>query len=114
MPRKTELPEGTDHIINGAMETGTAGDTFDSDTGGAAATGFVGSAAIDDTGGTSGGGTAMTQSGRTEGGKEEGAGVVDQLRTQARSCRGQAGNRFRESPRRPRRGDDTLEELSQS
>lgn len=51
-PRNTELPEGTDHIINGAMETG-AGPTSG---GGGTASGFIGrgeSASLSDgTGGT--------------------------------------------------------------
>src|SRR5438270_13586908 len=46
MPHPDELPEGTDHIINGAMAT-------DDDEGGTQdGGGFVGSAGGDDTGGT--------------------------------------------------------------
>ena len=58
-PRKSELPEGTDHIINGAMET-NGGDTGVLGAGGTG-TGFVGSGAGDDTGGMSAGlGTGST------------------------------------------------------
>src|SRR3546814_16010048 len=56
-PRNRELPEGTDHIINGAMERGTSASTGP---GG----GFVGSGQADDTGGTAGTsrrGKAVTQ-----------------------------------------------------
>lgn len=49
-PRNPELPEGTDHIINGAMETN--GNGAGGDFGGGSGTGFVGSGAGDDTGGT--------------------------------------------------------------
>jgi hypothetical protein len=48
-PRNPELPEGTDHIINGAMETGGT-----ETSGGGAGSGFVGSGSGDDTGGTTG------------------------------------------------------------
>lgn len=53
-PRESELPEGTDHVINGAMETnrgqggGRSGGSGDENSD----TGFVGGAVGDDTGGT--------------------------------------------------------------
>jgi len=102
--RKSELPEGTDHIINGAMETG----------GGGTASGFIGSAAADDTGGTSGGGTAMTETGNTSAdGERGGNGVVDQLRSQASTLRGQAGEKVREFAEGGKtRATDALEDLS--
>ena len=56
-PRNPELPEGTDHIINGAMET-NGGDT--TGLGGGTGSGFVGSAGIDDTGGMRSGSTSST------------------------------------------------------
>ena len=108
---KSELPEGTDHIINGAMETGAGGggpaDTEDS------ATGFIGSAAGDDTGGTSGGGTAMTKSSSGAGGNEGSGGVVEELKSRASTLRGQAGGRVREFAEGGKnRATDALEELS--
>jgi hypothetical protein len=106
-PRKSELPEGTDHIINGAMETGSA----DIDgAGGDAGTGFIGSAAADDTGGTRGGGQKMTN--RDEGGTV-GNGVVDQLRSGASNLRGQAGTRVRDFAEGGKaRATGALDELS--
>ena len=80
--RNPELPEGTDHIINGAMETGTgpAASTGSSGDGG----GFVGGGAGagggggDDTGGTSlGAGTTVTYAGGNEGGGGAGGGGAD-------------------------------------
>lgn len=70
--RNPELPEGTDHIINGAMETGagTGASTGSSD-GSGDGSGFVGSGG-DDTGGTSlGAGTTVTYAGGTAGGGVE-------------------------------------------
>ena len=104
--RKSELPEGTDHIINGAMETGGSADTGDG------AGGFIGSAAGDDTGGTSGGGTAMTKS-EVADGERGGNGVVDQLKSRASDLRGQAGGRVREFAEGGKnRATDALDELS--
>lgn len=54
-PRNPELPEGTDHIINGAAEMGD-GTGGSATAGGGAGSGFVGSGAGDDTGGMSAGG----------------------------------------------------------
>ena len=102
-PRNPELPEGTDHIINGAMET--SGDTGVGGTG----SGFVGSAGIDDTGGTSAGlssggtGAATGASGGgdfgsissgtgTSGG---GADIKAQLRDGVSSVQQQAGEKVR-------------------
>lgn len=48
-PRNPELPEGTDHIINGAMERGAGTSASTGSSGG-----FVGSGQSDDTGGTAG------------------------------------------------------------
>ncbi|MBV8685140.1 MAG: hypothetical protein JOZ90_02260 [Alphaproteobacteria bacterium] len=109
-PRPDELPEGTDHIINGAMET-------NGDGGGAAGGGFVGAGTSgDDTGGTaaSGGGQAMATTGDTgTGGGDEGAGVRDQLKNQVNALRGQAGDRAREFAEGGKtRASDALEELS--
>ncbi|TMJ11731.1 MAG: hypothetical protein E6G94_15310 [Alphaproteobacteria bacterium] len=102
-PRNPELPEGTDHIINGAMDSsgdsgggagiagGGSGGGGGSSTGvggGAAAsggTGFVGSGGSDDTGGTAAGGTG--------GGT---ANLVESLRDQGSALRGQATDRVRE------------------
>jgi ElaB/YqjD/DUF883 family membrane-anchored ribosome-binding protein len=93
-PRDDELPEGTDHIINGAMETG------DDDTtsgGGGAGSGFVGASGGDGTGGTAtGGGTDMTATEGTAGGGENaGGGVGETLRGQVYNLRDQAGGKVR-------------------
>jgi hypothetical protein len=78
-PRDDELPEGTDHIINGAMETGGGDEAggFSSGVadGGGSSSGFIGASGGDGTGGTaaSGGGTQMTA---TEGTGDEVAGGV--------------------------------------
>ena|SRR5438067_2119982 len=115
MARPEELPEGTDHIINGAMAT---------DDGGGDAGGFVASGGGgDDTGGTAqgttgGGGTAMaTTNGGDgqggEGGGEGGGGVREQLTSQVQALRGQAGDRVREfADGGKTRASDALEELS--
>jgi len=119
MARPEELPEGTDHIINGAMAT----DDADGGGGGFVASGGGG----DDTGGTArgttsgttqgGGGTAMATtnsggSGGTDGG-EGGSGVREQLTSQVQALRGQAGDRVREfADGGKTRASDALEELS--
>ena len=105
-PRNNELPEGTDHIITGAMETGgigagstggsgggmgigagtgsTTGTGLTTGTGtgtdGGASTGFIGSEAGDDTGGAGGGTVAVRQ----------------QLRDGASSLKQQATGKVRE------------------
>jgi ElaB/YqjD/DUF883 family membrane-anchored ribosome-binding protein len=108
-PRPDELPEGTDHIINGAMET-------DVDDGSGGAGGFVGSAGGDDTGGTAsgGGGQAMVQaSGGQNGGDAGGGGVGDQLRGQVSALRDQAADRARDFAEGGKtRASDALDELS--
>ena len=108
--RKSELPEGTDHIINGAMETGgSGGESLDEAAGGDIGGGFIGSTAGDDTGG----GTAMATSGPDRGGVETGGGVVDQLKSKASGLRGQAGGRVREFAESGKgRATDALDELS--
>jgi ElaB/YqjD/DUF883 family membrane-anchored ribosome-binding protein len=117
MARPEELPEGTDHIINGAMAT---------DDSGAGGGGFVGSGGGgDDTGGTArgptqgGGGTVMATTnsggGAGGGGSEEGqgGGVREQLTSQVQALRGQAGDRVREfADGGKTRASDALEELS--
>jgi ElaB/YqjD/DUF883 family membrane-anchored ribosome-binding protein len=121
MPHPDELPEGTDHIINGAMAT-------DDDAGGSRdGGGFVGSAGGDDTGGTTqgGGGTSMATSttsggssapattGGNGGGGGDGAGIREQLTGQVSALRDQAGGRVREfADGGKTRASDALEELS--
>jgi hypothetical protein len=104
-PRNPELPEGTDHIINGAMDTGNGG-------GGG---GFVGASASDDTaglaasggsggGGTgagSGGGASGSSSGTTVSGATRAASaatdkIVSQVRDQVSSLQGQAADKIRQ------------------
>jgi ElaB/YqjD/DUF883 family membrane-anchored ribosome-binding protein len=103
-PRDDELPEGTDHIINGAMETG--GDT--SGGGGGASSGFIGASGGDGTGGTAAaGGTKMTAT------EESGGGVTEQLRGQVSNLREQAGGKVRGFAEDGKtRASDVLEELS--
>jgi ElaB/YqjD/DUF883 family membrane-anchored ribosome-binding protein len=111
-PRPDELPEGTDHIINGAMETG------DGDEPG----GFVGAGGGDDTGGTTtGGGQTMATTSGTSGGSGSGGsasggergGVREQLSGQVGQLRGQATDRIRDFAEGGKtRASDALEELS--
>jgi ElaB/YqjD/DUF883 family membrane-anchored ribosome-binding protein len=105
-PRDDELPEGTDHIINGAMETGGA--SGNDDASGGAGSGFIGASGSDGTGGTAtGGGTDMTATEGTGGDAAAGGGVSEQLRSQVYNLRDQAGGKVRET-----RASDVLEELS--
>lgn len=109
-PRDDELPEGTDHIINGAMETKTGG-TGGAATDGGSNAGFIGAAGGDGTGGTaaSGGGSEMTEIKVTGGGQ----GVSDQVRGQIYNLRDQAGGKVREfADTGKTRATDMLEELS--
>ena len=116
-PRNPELPEGTDHIINGAMETGSDTGGTGTTTGGGSSTGFIGSGS---TGGTTGGtgGTALGGSGqggsgggdfggtggKSGGGSTGGSGaasgatdkIVNQVRSQVSSLKGQATDKARE------------------
>lgn len=119
-PRDDELPEGTDHIINGAMETGTG----DAAAGGGSSSGFIGASGGDGTGGTTAGGgsemsategtggAAATGGGGT-GGTEAGEGVAGQLRGQISNLRDQAGGKVRGFAEDGKtRASDVLEELS--
>jgi ElaB/YqjD/DUF883 family membrane-anchored ribosome-binding protein len=115
-PRDDELPEGTDHIINGAMETGGGAG------GGGASSGFIGASGGDGTGGTAaGGGTEMTTSDDTGataatsegGGTSVGGGVAEQLKGQVYNLRDQAGGKVRDFAEGGKtRASDVLEELS--
>jgi ElaB/YqjD/DUF883 family membrane-anchored ribosome-binding protein len=133
MARPDELPEGTDHIINGAMAT-------DEDGGDDSGAGFVAPAGGgDDTGGTArgnpqgGGGTMMATTGGDTGNQSsggggggstggggasggqggDGGGVREQLTSQVQALRGQAGDRVREfADGGKTRASDALEELS--
>ncbi|MET1110351.1 MAG: hypothetical protein ABWX67_02370 [Allosphingosinicella sp.] len=118
-PRDDELPEGTDHIINGAMETkGSGGDAA----GGGSSSGFIGASGGDGTGGTaaSGGGTEMaTTKGTNDGaatvGNDTGGagGVGEQLKGQIYNLRDQAGGKVRTFAEDGKsRATDVLEELS--
>jgi len=136
-PRDDELPEGTDHIINGAMETGGGGGAA---AGGGSSSGFIGASGSDGTGGTaaSGGGTQMTategtsggggtigsgtRSGDSDGGGTIGSGtagsgtagnVTEQVKGQIYNLRDQAGGKVREfADTGKSRATDVLEELS--
>jgi ElaB/YqjD/DUF883 family membrane-anchored ribosome-binding protein len=129
-PRDDELPEGTDQIINGAMETGGSGDDTGSSgpaAGGGSSSGFIGASGADGTGGTaaSGGGTEMTTSegagsgdmtggdSASGGGTKGGGNVTDQVRGQIYNLRDQAGGKVREfADTGKTRATDMLEELS--
>ena len=107
MAAQDNLPEGTDHIINGAMETGTGSGGSAGGGGGAGGAhaassgGFVASGSNDGTGGTASGGSAGA------------SGLVETLRSQTESLRGQAGDRVREfADGGKSRASDTLDELS--
>jgi ElaB/YqjD/DUF883 family membrane-anchored ribosome-binding protein len=97
MPQGDELPEGTDHIINGAMATDDR-------------PGFVAAGRGDGTGGTAfRGGRDMSK----EISQGAGAGVIDQLRDQAGALRDQAGERVREfADSGKTRASEALDQLS--
>jgi ElaB/YqjD/DUF883 family membrane-anchored ribosome-binding protein len=111
-PRDDELPEGTDHIINGAMETG--GTANDDDASGGAGSGFIGASGSDGTGGTAtAGGTDMTATEGTGGDTPAGGGVSEQLRSQVYNFRDQAGGKVRDFAEGGKtRASDVLDELS--
>jgi hypothetical protein len=134
-PRDDELPEGTDHIINGAMETNGGGAAA----GGGSSSGFIGASGGDGTGGTAasggGGGTEMAATegtsgtggsaggdmtgggiaagGEGAGGGQGGGNVTEQVRGQLYNLRDQAGGKVREfADTGKTRATDMLEELS--
>ncbi|HET9638147.1 MAG TPA: hypothetical protein VFP12_02980 [Allosphingosinicella sp.] len=119
-PRDDELPEGTDHIINGAMDT--SGGSGSAAAGGGSGSGFIGASGGDGTGGTtgSGGGTEMTKrdgpshgGSNLTGGGTDGGGVGEQLRGQIYNLRDQAGGKVRTFAEDGKsRATDVLEELS--
>lgn len=123
-PRDDELPEGTDHIINGAMETGGGSNSGTGGASGGSSPGFIGASGGDGTGGTtaSGGGTQMTATEGTGGnfpattstsGSDTGAGVGEQVKGQIYNLRDQAGGKVREfADTGKTRATDMLEELS--
>ncbi len=89
-PRESELPEGTDHIINGAMETGagtgasTGSGPAGGSTGGGSSSGFIGgTAATDDTGGTAASGSTRET-------------MKGQMRDQIQSLKSQATDKARQ------------------
>lgn len=105
-PRNPELPEGTDHIINGAMETGAGTDASIGSSGptaggGTAATGnsgFIGTGEtrgmVDDTGGTAIGAGTDGSNGST-GSSSGGAPIKQQVRDGVQSLKQQATERVR-------------------
>jgi ElaB/YqjD/DUF883 family membrane-anchored ribosome-binding protein len=108
MAAQDKLPEGTDHIINGAMEThggtggGSSGSGGGAGPGKSSGDGFVGSGSGDGTGGNA---TGTGQSGE--------AGFIETLRSQTESLRGQAGERARDfADSGKARASDTLDGLS--
>lgn len=129
-PRDDELPEGTDHIINGAMETksGASSGVGGTAAGGGSSSGFIGASGSDGTGGTaaSAGGTQMTETNGTggdvpattgtgtgTGGTDSGAPVGEQIKGQIYNLRDQAGGKVRDfADTGKTRATDMLEELS--
>jgi len=113
MAPQNELPEGTDHIINGAMDTSGAGAGTGGDAaGGSGASGGLsdGSALVATGGGDDTGGTAGSGGG---GGGASGGGVTEQIRSQAYALRDQGVDRAREFATGGKtRATDALEELS--
>ena len=109
MPPQNDLPEGTDHIINGAMDTSGAGAGTGGDAaGGTGASGGLsdGSALVATGGGDDTGGTAGSGGGAS-------GGVTEQLRSQAYALRDQGVDRAREFATGGKtRATDALEELS--
>jgi len=121
MPPQNELPEGTDHIINGAMETGTrsgggTGLGGGTDVGGGTGLGGASGVGGGATGGGVSDGSAMvaTAGGNDTGGTGSGGGgVTEQLRSQAFALRDQGVDRAREfAVGGKTRATDALEELS--
>jgi hypothetical protein len=110
MPPQNELPEGTDHIINGAMETGTDGGS----TGGGSAGGGASSTGLATGGVSDGSALVATAGGDDTGGTSGGTGgVTGQLRDQAYQLRDQGVDRVREFATGGKtRAGDALEELS--
>ena len=106
-PRNPELPEGTDHIITGAMATGAGSDASTGSTGAASRTGGTAGGA---SGGLSSGGGSGTSSagsatggsggGKSSGGSSSGGGaaekLVGQVRSQVQSLTGQATDKVRQ------------------
>jgi hypothetical protein len=116
-PRNPELPEGTDHIINGAMDTGDGAGGGGGGGGGS----FVGASATDDTaglasgggsatGGSTGGGSGGGSTGGSSGGSSSGTTgssatraasaatdkIVSQVRDQVSTLQGQAADKIRQ------------------
>ena len=107
-PRNPELPEGTDHIITGAMATGAGSDASTGSTGAASG---IGGAAGGASGGLSSGGGSGTSSagsatggssggGSSSGGSSSGGGaaekLVGQVRSQVQSLTSQATDKVRQ------------------
>lgn len=119
--RNPELPEGTDHIVNGAMETGTGGTGTTTGGGGGSSSGFIGgsdtSVLGDDTGGTAMGDSGQGSSGggdlaATGGGA--GGSARDQLKSGVSSLKGQATDKVRAYAEDGKtRASSALEEFSQ-
>jgi ElaB/YqjD/DUF883 family membrane-anchored ribosome-binding protein len=110
MPPQNELPEGTDHIINGAMETNPGGGS-----GGGTGTGLGGGASTGGaaTGGVSDGSALVATSVGDDTGGTASGGVTEQLRSQAYALRDQGVDRAREFATGGKtRATDALEELS--
>lgn len=108
MPRQSELPEGTDHIINGAMETGTGGGRGGGGSVGSPgdATGLIAGGDARQTGDDTGG----TMSGP---GGDGGGGTGAALREGAAQIRQQATERVRQfADDGKSRASDKLDEIS--
>lgn len=107
-PRDSQLPEGTDHIINGAMETGDMNASTGS-SGGRGSSSGTGSNFIGSETGTAGDGTGGAVT-RTSGSSATG---TSPLRDGVANLRGQATDRVRQlADDGKARATDTLDEFS--
>jgi ElaB/YqjD/DUF883 family membrane-anchored ribosome-binding protein len=127
-PRDSQLPEGTDHIINGAMETGagTGASTGSSATGGTSgsgggsSSGFIGGAGVtvsmgDGTGGTASGGAGSSGGGSSSGGSSGATGkLAGQVRDQVQGLKSQATDKVRQyADQGKERADSVLDNFNQ-
>jgi hypothetical protein len=112
MPRESELPEGTDHIINGAMETGTGAGGGGGAGGSGDATGIIAGGDARQTGDDTGG-TMSRRGGSSGSGDGGGGGTGGALRDGAAQLRQQATDRVRQfADDGKSRASDKLDEIS--
>ena len=101
--RDPQLPEGTDHIVNGAMETGGGNAAPRAKRGGRGSKAFIGGATGDGTGGT-----MTNQGGRT-------SGVSKLINDQTANLKRQAADRARQFAQEGKtRASDALDEVARA